>query len=182
VALLLCAVRPRTHAPVVQGGLDSLGVKHVPAPSPASATPVPTPPPPAASAAAAWGGFEDTPFSPPRPARSSAAAIGATPATAAHAAGPRGAAAALPREAEDLTVVREQLQLLLLEKARLAQANARLERENRDLRELLAVLTSGEELSDDTPLDDDEEDVNAGDCAQEEQPPAAAASLHDGSV
>ena len=50
--------------------------------------------------------------------------------------------------------VRAQLQLLLIEKARLAQENARLERENRSLQELLSFTMMSSAQPEEGPLDD----------------------------
>lgn len=169
----------------LQGGLDSLGVKQV---SANALTPVAgdrrTPrvkscaarlnsldavgassgaveAPLHASGAASWGAFEDTPFSPARPACRSSVDSRSPEQLRAMRLGPFDPGAT-PHEAEDLAEqVRQQLQLLLAEKARLAQDNARLERENRNLQELLSVLTLSVAQPEDAPLGEDEEEEPA---------------------
>lgn len=117
---------------LVEGGLDSLqqlrlverslGNQAAPpelASEPAAALPACTPPP--APRPSGWDAWSDTPFSAPRPA----------------------AASRSPGAEELAEQVREQLQLLLVEKAKLAAENARLQRENASLQELLSYQQEG---------------------------------------
>ena len=116
---------------LVEGGLDSLAqlrlverslhddnqtAPAVPVCLPAAAVSAPACTPPPAPRPLGWDAWSDTPFSAPRPAV---------------------AASRSPGAEELAEQVRAQLQLLLLEKAKLAAENARLLRENASLQELL---------------------------------------------
>lgn len=79
---------------------------------------------------------------------------------------PAGAAAASPaapvespsvRDSELAEQMQQQLQLLLAEKARLAQENARLSRENANLQELMAFMSQGD-AHDSAETEEEEED------------------------
>ena len=104
--------------------------------------------------------------------------LGATPSPAAQLrvtrlTPPAAAAPAAPRastEADLSDQVRQQLHLLLAEKARLAQENARLQRENQNLQELLCYSMGPEE----------EEGAMPGD--EEEEEPSTPVRLDDGST
>lgn len=61
------------------------------------------------------------------------------------------------RDSELAEQMQQQLQLLLAEKARLAQENARLSRENANLQELMAFMSQGD-AHDSAETEEEEED------------------------
>ncbi len=100
--------------------------------------------------------------------RASPGSCGATPSPSARVSTAAAATPGAPRESEDLAEqVRAQLQVLLAEKARLAQENARLARENKNLHELLSYTMSAEDDG------GEEEEEAAAAAATECAPPAA---------